>query len=342
MINLKSISLQNNALSGFIPPEIGKLVNLEQLALFNNNLSGSIPPEIGNLVSLKELLLFCAPSSFDVVLPPCSISGSIPPEIGNLVNLEHLNLYNNQITGTIPDEIGKLSNLIILNLSRNMLSGPIPKGIGRLTSITNLNLSTNLLSGAIPPEIGQLTTMTHAWFPNNKLTGTIPSEIGNLESLRWLLLQNNLLSGPVPLSFASLSSLQIFYARGSENNVCIPAMLSGWYDAVPGRDKTPLPVCPEPPTSSETEEIPATFSLEQNYPNPFNPSTTIEYALDAPGYVELAVYNMAGVKVTTLVREYQIAGRHTAVWHSDVPSGTYLYRLVADGRSTTRYMTLVR
>ena len=144
------------------------------------------------------------------------------------------------------------------------------------------------------------------------------------------------------MSFANLSSLQDFRAGGGNNNVCIPATLASWYNTIAYRGDVILSACPDPPTSSETEELPATFSLEQNYPNPFNPSTTIEYALDAPGYVELAVYNMAGVKVTTLVREYQTDGRHTVAWHSDVPSGTYLYRLVADERSTTRYMTLVR
>ena len=190
--------------------------------------------------------------------------------------------------------------------------------------------------------MGRLSNLIYMLLSDNRLTGVIPEEIGNIADLNRLYLHNNLLSGPVPLSFTNLSSLQRFLAGGSANNICVPDTLASWYNIIPYRDDVLLPVCPDPPTSSETEELPPTFSLEQNYPNPFNPSTTIEYALDAPGYVELAVYNMAGMQVATLVREHQTAGRHTVVWHSDVPSGTYLYRLVADGRSTTRYMTLVR
>ena len=222
-----------------------------------------------------------------------------------------------------------------------MISGFIPKEIGALDSIEHLILGHNLLSGAIPSEIGQLTAMRHLRLNDNGLTGTIPPEISNLEELQLLRLRNNSLSGPVPLSFANLSLLRSFDAGGDNSSVCISSVLAAWYDAVRFRDDL-LPVCPELPMSSETEEFPATFSLEQNYPNPFNPSTTIEYALDAPCYVELAVYNMAGAKITTLVSEYQPVGRHMVVWRSDVPSGTYLYRLVANERSTTRYMTLVR
>ncbi len=246
------------------------------------------------------------------------------------------------LSGSIPSEIENLTNLEILSLGYSNLSGSIPSWIGKFTKLYGLNLERNMLSGSIPVQIKNLVRLEWLILSRNNITGTIPVEIGDMNNLRILKIHHNNLSGPIPLSFANLSSIRIFEAEGGNNDVCIPATLASWYNTIPYRDDVLLSVCPDPPTSSETEELPATFSLEQNYPNPFNPSTTIEYALDAPGYVELAVYNMAGVKVATLVNEYQPAGRHTVVWQSDVPSGTYLYRLVADERSTTRYMTLVR
>lgn len=329
--NIKDIRLYNNSLHGPIPSEIGELDSLSLLLLDGNTLSGTIPSEIGNLSNMKHLYLFNN-----------LLSGIIPPEIGNLDELIQLRIQENILTGSIPPEIGRLSNLEILQLCDNLLSGSIPPEIGNLHNLEQLSLRINRFSGSIPSEIGKLSNLIYMLLSDNELTGVIPEEIGNIANLEWVYFHNNSLSGPVPASFANLSSLQRFLAGGSTNNICVPITLASWYSTIPYRDDVLLSVCPDPPTSSETDELPPTFALEQNYPNPFNPSTTIEYALGAPGYVELAVYNMAGLQVATIVNEYQSAGRHTVVWHGDAPSGTYLYRLVADGRSTMRYMTLVR
>lgn len=79
------------------------------------------------------------------------------------------------------------------------------------------------------------------------------------------------------------------------------------------------------------------YSLSQNYPNPFNPKTTIEYTLPRPSHVKLTIFDMLGQEVKTLVNEFQQQGAQSVVWDGKnnrdhfVPSGTYIYRVIADG-----------
>ena len=50
---VKELDLDNNKLSGEIPPELGSLSNLTNLYLNYNDLSGEIPPELGSLSNLS-------------------------------------------------------------------------------------------------------------------------------------------------------------------------------------------------------------------------------------------------------------------------------------------------
>lgn len=85
------------------------------------------------------------------------------------------------------------------------------------------------------------------------------------------------------------------------------------------------------------------FELSQNYPNPFNPTTTIGYSIPTNGIVTLRIFDLLGHEVTTLVSGFKEAGSHTANWNaSKVPSGTYLYKLEANGKTITRKMTLMK
>lgn len=80
-----------------------------------------------------------------------------------------------------------------------------------------------------------------------------------------------------------------------------------------------------------------------SYPNPFNARTTVSYRLDNDGPVELAVFNVLGQRVATLVDEFQPAGEHSVVWDGgNAASGTYFYRLSVAGRVSTRMMTLLK
>ncbi len=100
-------------------------------------------------------------------------------------------------------------------------------------------------------------------------------------------------------------------------------------------------VATEPP-------LPASVHLYQNYPNPFNPTTTIRYALSNDSHVQLKVYDVYGQEVAVLVEAFRRAGEHEVTFHSlnssamPIGSGTYFYRITADGLTVTRKMLLLR
>ncbi len=89
---------------------------------------------------------------------------------------------------------------------------------------------------------------------------------------------------------------------------------------------------------------PFAFSLGQNYPNPFNPTTRIPFTLDAPGLVNITVYNIMGQKIATIIDNYMNAGLHQVTWNglddhgNFVSAGIYLYQLKAGPHSETRKM----
>ena len=83
------------------------------------------------------------------------------------------------------------------------------------------------------------------------------------------------------------------------------------------------------------------FVLEQNFPNPFNSATMIRYILPEPANVRLAVFDLLGREVRTLVHEDQGGGLHSTLWDgkdnagNSVASNVYFYRItVVDPRGT--------
>ncbi|MBI3873340.1 MAG: T9SS type A sorting domain-containing protein [candidate division Zixibacteria bacterium] len=94
--------------------------------------------------------------------------------------------------------------------------------------------------------------------------------------------------------------------------------------------------------------IPADAVLSQNYPNPFNAGTNISFVLKQREQATLAIYNVLGQRIVTLMEGDLEPGTHTYSWEGRdangeaSPSGVYLYRLTrADGQET-RKMTLLR
>ncbi|MDZ7331541.1 MAG: T9SS type A sorting domain-containing protein [candidate division KSB1 bacterium] len=70
------------------------------------------------------------------------------------------------------------------------------------------------------------------------------------------------------------------------------------------------------------------FELHQNYPNPFNITTTIGFSLTAASFVKLAIFNIRGEIVTTIVSGILLPGDHRYVWNAEgFASGMYIYRI---------------
>ncbi len=98
-----------------------------------------------------------------------------------------------------------------------------------------------------------------------------------------------------------------------------------------------------PTTLSDCEYTLYKFTLHQNYPNPFNPITVIRYQLSNNSEVTLKVYDVLGNEVATLVNEYKTAGGYEAEFDaSNLPSGTYFYRLQAGEYTETKKLILIK
>jgi len=89
--------------------------------------------------------------------------------------------------------------------------------------------------------------------------------------------------------------------------------------------------------------IPDKFILLQNFPNPFNASTMIRFGLPTAADVEIAIYNILGQKVATLVSAKQPPGKYEVQWDaSGMASGVYLYQLKASEYVKTRKLVYMK
>lgn len=95
-------------------------------------------------------------------------------------------------------------------------------------------------------------------------------------------------------------------------------------------------------------QLPGEFGLGRNYPNPFNASTQIPYRLPHGAHATLAIHDLLGRTVVTLVDANQPAGLHVATWDGldaaglSVGSGVYFYCLRAGGEVDTRKLLMLK
>lgn len=90
-------------------------------------------------------------------------------------------------------------------------------------------------------------------------------------------------------------------------------------------------------------QAPASLRLEPNFPDPFQAQTTIPYHLPRTGRVCIAVYDVLGRHVATVMNQTQSPGRHSVVFDSDdLPGGAYFYRIAFGTQIRTGRMVVVK
>ena len=98
----------------------------------------------------------------------------------------------------------------------------------------------------------------------------------------------------------------------------------------------------------EGNDLNKAFVLKKNYPNPFNPTTIIPVELNEASQVKLAVYDISGKLVRTLVNENCSAGSQEILWDgknnagANVESGMYIARLTTESTSDFIKMLLTK
>ncbi len=103
----------------------------------------------------------------------------------------------------------------------------------------------------------------------------------------------------------------------------------------------------DPTSVDEIINFPTGYSLGQNYPNPFNPSTVIEFSLPEYAKVDIAVFDVLGRKVRTLVNEEILPGRFKVSWNGQndkneaVSAGVYIYQIISKDFRQAKKMVLV-
>ncbi|XP_059445078.1 leucine-rich repeat receptor protein kinase HPCA1-like isoform X1 [Corylus avellana] len=194
------LDLAVNQLDGPIPvsPGLDTLLQAKHFHLDNNKLSGEIPPQ---LFSSNMILLH-------LILNGNNLNGSIPDTLGNVQTLEVIRFDRNLLSGTLPSNLNNLVKVNELYLSNNKFIGPIPNLTGM--SLTYVDLSNNSFAVSdIPPWVSTLQSLTTLVMENTQLQGTVPNSIFNLPNLQTLTLRNNKLNGTLNISTSYSNKLQL-------------------------------------------------------------------------------------------------------------------------------------
>lgn len=89
--------------------------------------------------------------------------------------------------------------------------------------------------------------------------------------------------------------------------------------------------------------IPEKYSLSQNYPNPFNSMTNVKWQMLKAGIAKIVVFDILGKEITTIVNGKYTPGTYEVTFDaSQLSSGIYFYKLIANDFSETKKMLMIK
>jgi hypothetical protein len=98
---------------------------------------------------------------------------------------------------------------------------------------------------------------------------------------------------------------------------------------------------------TKTPRLPAVNGLSQNYPNPFKTAMCIRYQVPRSGIVTIAIYDVSGQHIKTLVNERKKAGYYSVRWNGrnetnkPISAGTYFCRMQTGEYSSVKKIILM-
>lgn len=106
--SLQNFNVAENALSGFLPPQMSVLSNVEYLSVGSNQLESVLPGSWEALTNVKG-----------IDASGNKLYGDLPPQWSSLSRLEAIDLSENNLSGTIPASWSELSGLQAASLAGN-------------------------------------------------------------------------------------------------------------------------------------------------------------------------------------------------------------------------------
>jgi hypothetical protein len=95
--------------------------------------------------------------------------------------------------------------------------------------------------------------------------------------------------------------------------------------------------------SQEDVEFALEFGLASAYPNPFNPCLYIQYVLDQDAQTNIGIFDLNGKLIANLENGFKEAGNYELTWQAtDVASGLYLLKIIADEKTDLRKVSLLK
>lgn len=250
------LALNNKALAGVVPAEVGSLTGLEYLDLSDNYL-WLVPNELHQLNNLQHLDLgnnkltgfdpgfqWSSLSSLeyiDVSDNPLTAGVHVGNKLGDMTNLRYADLSNTWFGGAsvMKSRWSGLVNMRHLDLSSNhirTLTGTA--GLPDMVNLRYLDLSHNphLLNESVPVWLGDLTELRFLDISFTQFSGSIPKELGNLTNLKHLdmsggwpnsynVTERGYLTGDLPPELGNLSNLKHLAVRHQSLTGSIPREL---------------------------------------------------------------------------------------------------------------------